>query len=125
MNWKQGMMEEDLFDLISPIEYLPSPVDWESGETQVFIRALCPSHGKSLFVKWEVIIEDRDVLADASVTANSSIDYLGHRMIFSGYDGSSPTTRRTHKWPQEISNYVCMECRRASGHKLSFLELFG
>ena len=110
INWfyKNKVDEEDLFDIISPIEYLPSRETWE----ELYIRALCPIHSHHLFISWAKIIEDRDVQNDPVFDEYMGSDYEGIRFIkplnvMQGHDESL---------------FVCTQCRKDSGHKLSFLE---
>lgn len=115
INWfyKNKLSEEELFNIISPIEYLPSRETWEeSKDIQLYIRALCPIHGKVLFISWNKIIEDRDVQNDPAF--DKYADYEGIRFI-------KPLNRVN----ADESLFVCAQCRKDSGHKLSFLELFG
>ena len=115
INWfyKNKLTEEDLFDIISPIEYLPSRETWEeSKDIQLYIRALCPIHSHHLFISWAKIIEDRDVQNDPVFDEYMGSDYEGIRFIkplnvMQGHDESL---------------FVCAQCRKDSGHKLSFLE---
>lgn len=120
INWfsNNELTEEELFDIISPIEYLPSRETWEeSKDIQLYIRALCPIHGHHLFISWDKIIEDRDVQNDPDflVIKYKVLDYEGIRFIY-------PLARKTFK---DTSLFVCTQCRKDSGHRLSFLELFG
>lgn len=117
INWfyKNKLTEEDLFDIISPIEYLPSRETWEeSKDIQLYIRALCPIHGHHLFISWAKIIEDRDVQNDPVFDEYMVLNYEGIRFI-------KPLNRVN----ADESLFVCTQCRKDSGHKLSFLEQFG
>ena len=117
INWfyKNKVDEEDLFDIISPIEYLPSRETWEeSKEIQLYIRALCPIHGHHLFISWDKIIEDRDVQNDPAFDIYIGSDYEGIRFI-------KPLNRVN----ADESLFVCAQCRKDPSHKLSFLEQFG
>lgn len=109
INWfyKNKLTEEDLFDIISPIEYLPSRETWE----ELYIRALCPIHSHHLFISWAKIIEDRDVQNDPVFDEYMGSDYEGIRFI-------KPLNRVN----ADESLFVCTQCRKDSGHKLSFLE---
>ena len=109
INWfyKNKLTEEDLFDIISPIEYLPSRETWE----ELYIRALCPIHSHHLFISWNKVIEDRDVQNDPVFDEYMGSDYEGIRFI-------KPLNRVN----ADESLFVCTQCRKDSGHKLSFLE---
>ena len=114
INWKQNMMEEDLLDLISPIEYLPTRSYWEErGDVKTYIRAFCPIHGKSLFLNWKEIknSSDHEEVFDIAIE-----DYDGWRAIY-----PLPTDR----YKQDTVVFICIKCRQESGHQLSLLELFG
>ncbi|MDA8718582.1 hypothetical protein N9M03_00115 [bacterium] len=113
INWfyKNKLSEEELLDIISPIEYLPSRETWEeSKDIQLYIRALCPIHGKVLFISWDFLKNDRDVQVDKYTV----LDYEGIRFI-------KPLNRVN----ADESLFICTQCRKDSGHALSFLELFG
>jgi len=123
---------EDLFDIISPIEYLPSRETWEeSKEIQLYIRAWCPIHGHHLFISWDKIIEDRDVQNDPAVDKLvRASQHAGGSLLNSIYEGYrfinplNPLTPFTRINLGE-SLFICTQCRKDSGHALSFLELFG
>ena len=97
-----------LHNIVGVIEYLPSRETWE----ELYIRALCPIHSHHLFISWAKIIEDRDVQNDPVFDEYMGSDYEGIRFIkplnvMQGHDESL---------------FVCAQCRKDSGHKLSFLE---
>ena len=123
INWfyKNKLSEEELFDIISPIEYLPSRETWEeSKEIQLYIRALCPIHGHHLFISWDAIKNDRDVQNDPAVDLSDEytvLHYVGIRFI-------KPLNLLKRVFADEHL-FICTQCRKDSGHALSFLELFG
>ena len=129
---------EDLFDIISPIEYLPSRETWEeSKEIQLYIRAWCPIHGHHLFISWDKIKNDRDVQNDPAVdklvrathtrSPHAGGSYLGAGNDYVGYRFINPLNPLTPFTRINLgeSLFICTQCRKDSGHALSFLELFG
>ena len=136
INWfyKNKLNEEDLFDIISPIEYLPS-IDYyeESGKLHTSIRALCPTHGKSLFFNWGETLKDPGVMAEdpevAAIATRFEL-YTGYRAIYYEKDSNGshfpPSTHERQPFTRNISSiFICRECRKDSGYQLSLLELFG
>jgi len=136
INWfyKGKLEEEDLFDIISPIEYIPSRDYYEeSGKMHTYIKALCPTHGKSLFLNWGEIIKDPGVMAEdpevAAIALRSEL-YTGYRGIYYEQDSNGlhfpPSTKSRPTGKGNVySIFICRECRKDSGYQLSLLELFG